>query len=239
MKAALVTGASTGIGQAVAVELGRKGYFVGLVARRLEELEKTREMVKKAGGQALEFPTDLRDLEQVDYLVDLVSIEVDKLDLIVNIAGVWHGKDEVYAGKDITEFEWKVINDTYMVGVVAPTIIVAGLVNLMPRGAVIVNISGTFENGARGWLPYYVSKRAIEDLTLGLVDELKDKGIRVNCVSPSDTATQEYIKYFPEDAKDANTPEQVAKLVVDVAEKGETGKFWTIRRGQVSQGYHG
>ncbi|QQS39415.1 hypothetical protein IPM62_02265 [Candidatus Woesebacteria bacterium] len=46
-----------------------------------------------------------------------------------------------------------------------------------------------------------MSKRAIEDLTVGLAEESKDNEIRVNCVSPSDTATEEYIKCFPKDAK--------------------------------------
>jgi NAD(P)-dependent dehydrogenase (short-subunit alcohol dehydrogenase family) len=108
----------------------------------------------------------------------------------------------------------------------------------MGKGSSIVNLSGTFENGAKGWLPYFASKRALEDFTLGLAEELRGKGIRVNCVSPSDTATEEYQKYFPEDARDASTPEQVAKLVVDVAEKDEMGKFWVIKKRRVFEGYH-
>ena len=109
----------------------------------------------------------------------------------------------------------------------------------MGKGSAIVNISGTFENGAKGWVPYFASKRALEDLTVGLAQELEEKGIRVSCVSPSDTATESYIKYFPEDAKDANSPEDVAKLVADVCEKDETGKFWVIKKGSlVEAGYH-
>lgn len=83
----------------------------------------------------------------------------------------------------------------------APTLLSHALIPLIPTGSSIINLSGTFENGGKGWLPYYVSKRAIEDLTIGLADELKDKGINVNYVSPSDTATDEYKRFFPEDAE--------------------------------------
>ena len=109
----------------------------------------------------------------------------------------------------------------------------------MPQGANIINISGTFENGAKGWLPYYVSKRGMEDLTLGLSQELKGKQININCISPSDTATEEYIKYFPEDAVDANKPEDIANEVVNLINSNETGKFVVIKNGNlISEGFH-
>ena len=75
----------------------------------------------------------------------------------------------------------------------------------------MINLSGTFENGAKGWLPYFVSKRAIEDLTLGLAQELEEKDIQVNCISPSDTATEAYAKFFPQYMNDAIEPSEIAK----------------------------
>lgn len=60
---------------------------------------------------------------------------------------------------------------------------------------------------------------------------MKVKGIKVNCISTSDVAAEAYVKYFPEDTVGANTPEQVAKLVAEVAEKDEKGKFWMIKKG--------
>jgi len=109
----------------------------------------------------------------------------------------------------------------------------------MSKGSSIINISGTFEGGAKGWLPYYVSKRGIEDLTLGLSEELKKKEINVNCISPSDTATEEYIKYFPEDAKDANSPEDIAKEVLNLIDSDQTGQFVVIKKGDlIKVGFH-
>lgn len=239
MKTALVTGASAGIGRAVAVELGKKGFKVGLVARRRERLEETKELVEATGGMAEVFVCDLADGLQISNMLEIVTKRFETVDALVNVAGVWHGDGEVYAGREFENFDQKVISDTYAVGFTAPTLLVHGLLPIMVKGSTIVNLSGTFENGAKGWLPYFASKRALEDFTLGLAEELSDRGIRVNCVSPSDTATEEYQKYFPEDAVGANSQDQVAKLVVEVSQKNETGKFWVIKKGKsLGDGFH-
>ena len=129
--------------------------------------------------------------------------------------------------------------DTFSVGLIAPTLLVHGLVSIMPQGSNIVNLSGTFENGAKGWLPYFVSKRGIEDLTKGLSEEFKDKQINVNCISPSDTATEEYKKYFPEDAIGANSPETIAKETVNLINSNQTGQFVVVKKNElVKEGYH-
>jgi len=239
MKTALVTGASTGIGRAVAVELARKGFRVGLVARRKEKLEETKKLAEEAGGKAEVFVCDLADVSQINSLVQSVKQWADRLDVLANIAGVWHGDGEVYAGKSFDTFDQKVILDTYAVGFTAPTLLVHGLLPLMGKGCAVVNLSGTFEGGAKGWLPYFASKRALEDFTAGLAEELGDKGIRVNCVSPSDTATEEYKKYFPEDAKEANSPEAVAATVMEMIEENVNGGTWIVKRNKVvKEGFH-
>lgn len=152
----------------------------------------------------------------------------------MNVAGVWHGENEVYAKKDYQSFDQQVILDTYTVGTIAPSLLVHGLLPLMPEQGKIINISGTFTGGAKGWLPYYVSKKAIEDLTVGLSEELKDKKIQVNCISPSDTATEAYQKYFPEYMDEAIGPELIAKKVVEISqtENTTTGKVIVMEKGK-------
>ncbi|OGM76134.1 hypothetical protein A2210_02895 [Candidatus Woesebacteria bacterium RIFOXYA1_FULL_40_18] len=239
-KFVVVTGASTGIGRAIAVEFAKEGTTVGLVARRVDELQKTKGMVEKAGGKAEILQADLSDLASINKLINSIKAKTDNVGALVNVAGIWHGKDELYAGKDLEAFDQKTILATYTVGFTAPTLLVHGLLEqLALGGGKVVNISGTFENGAKGWLPYYVSKRAIEDLTLGLSEELKEKGINVNCISPSDTATEEYIKYFPEDAKDANRPEDISKEVLSLINSNQTGQFIIIKKNLViKNGFH-
>lgn len=237
-KFAVVTGASTGIGRAIAIEFAKEGAFVALVGRMEDKLLITKSLITRLGGKSGVLVGDFTKIDSVDALIALIKKQTDKVDILANVAGIWHGENEVYADKDFESFSEKVILDTYAVGLTVPTILAHAFIPLMSQGSSIINLSGTFENGGKGWLPYYVSKRAIEDLTIGLSEELKDKGIKVNCVSPSDTATEEYKKFFPEYAKDAQSPEQVAKFFVELTQKDITGKIFVIRKGKVEEGFH-
>lgn len=241
-KCAVVTGASTGIGRAIAVEFAREGAFVVLVARRQDKLREIKDMIEAGNGSAKVLACDLSKLDAIDGLIDAVKKETDHVDILANVAGVWHGNDEVYAGMDYDKFSRDVILDTYTVGITAPSLLAHALIPLMPSGSSILNISGTFSSGGKGWLPYYVSKRTIEDLTVGLAQELEGKGIRANCISPSDTATEEYGKYFPECIDEAMEPEEIAKyasyLCSDKAE-GTTGSVIVMKKGEKPfEGFH-
>jgi 3-oxoacyl-[acyl-carrier protein] reductase len=237
-KFAIVTGASTGIGRAVAIELAGREYHVILVGRNEAKLLETESIIKKVGDEAEVMVVDFSDLGSIRSFIKAVKDRITSIDVLANIAGVWHGKDEVYAGKDFETFDEKVILDTFSVGLTAPAVLTHYFIPLMTSGSSIINLSGTFENGGKGWLPYYVSKRAIEDFTIGLAEELKDKGIKVNCVSPSDTATEQYKRFFPDDAKDAQTPEDVARLFLEILKKDATGKVFVIKGGKVTEGFH-
>lgn len=241
-KFAVVTGASTGIGRAIAVALAREGFFVELIARTKEKLKETQDLIERGGGKAELLIADLSNTDSLNHLISQVKNRIKRIDILVNVAGVWHGKDEVFAGKGFASFSQKILLDTYSVGIIAPTLLAHALIPLMPKGGKILNISGTFENGAKGWLPYYVSKRAIEDLTIGLADELKDKDIQVNAISPSDTATDAYKKYFPQYVDEAIDPEEIAKEAVFLcSEKANriTGKVFVMKKKKEPfEGYH-
>lgn len=234
-KVAVITGASTGIGRATAIEFAKNGANVCLVARNQEKLQKVKEEI---GENAYVFVGDLSDKDGVGKLISEIKSKFSQIDILCNIAGIWHGEGEVYADKNLEDFDVDVITDTMSVGSVAPLLLAHGFVSSMPKGSSIVNLSGTFSSGGKGWLPYYVSKRAIEDLTIGLSEELADKGIKVNAVSPADTATEQYKRFFPEDAAAAQKPEDVAKFIVELSQKDVTGKVYVIRNGKVEEGFH-
>lgn len=232
-KFAIVTGASTGIGRATAIALAKEGAYIVLVARSEDKLVETKRMIDKAGGKSTASVADLSSLESINNLVRDIKAKTKQVDILVNIAGIWHGKDEVYANTDYEKFSQKVIMDTFMVGAIAPSLLAHAFIPLMPNGAKIVNLSGTFENGAKGWIPYFVSKRAIEDLTIGLSQELKNRSIQVNCISPSDTATEQYKKYFPEYIPEAVDPTVIANKIVSICKddsEQNTGKVVVIKK---------
>lgn len=240
-KFAVVTGSSTGIGQAIALELAKQGVFIALAGRTQDKLLKTKSLIVHDGGQAEVFLGDFTKLDSLNALITLIKQRTDKVDILVNVAGIWHGKDDVYAGKDFETFPQQVILDTYAVGLTAPTLLTHAFIPLMKNGGKILNISGTFENGAKGWLPYYVSKKAIEDLTIGLSEELKDKNIQVNAISPSDTATEAYSKYFPQYMDEAIEPVEIAKQAALLCSKDSTitGKVFVMKKDKKPyEGYH-
>lgn len=234
-KYVLVTGASTGIGQATAIALVENGYIPVLNARSVENLAKTQQ---KVGRGYMCIPCDLSNVESINMLIKEITAKCQSLHAIINVAGVWHGENEVYAGRDFDEFSQEIILQTLTVGITAPALLVHGLLPLMDKGSKIVNISGTFENGAKGWLPYYVSKRAIEDFTIGLAQELEEKDIQVNCISPSDTATEQYARFFPQYMEEAMDPFVVAQEIVELCEPNNTlsGKVIVMKKDQKSIG---
>lgn len=182
-----------------------------------------------------DFAADLSDLESVKELVNKVNKLTDSLNVLVNVAGIWHGKAEVFAGKNLTEFSEKTIMDTMMVGIMAPLLLSYYLLPLMPKQSHIINISGTFETGAKGWLPYFVSKRAIEDLTIGLAQDMAEKQIQVNGISPSDMATPAYKKFFPQYFDEGINPKLIAEKIVDLSSRHEpkiSGKIFVMKKNQ-------
>ena len=221
MKFAIVTGASTGIGKAIAFELSKHDYFIVLLARSDDKLQEIKKRIAQHGGKSGVVITDLSSIESINATIAHIKEKTDRIDLLANIAGIWHGKDEVYAGKDFETFDQQVILDTYTVGTIAPTLLAHAIIPLLPKGGKIINLSGTFENGAKGWVPYYVSKRAIEDLTIALAEELKNKDIQVNCISPSDTATESYAKYFPQYMDEAIDPALIAQKALELADPAD------------------
>lgn len=220
-KVAVVTGASSGLGQAVAQALGGAGYQLILTARDRKEF----------GG----FAADLTHNQSINRLIGNIRKFTKRIDVLVNVAGIWHGKDEVFAGKNLTEFSEKTVIDTMTVGIMAPLLLCYHLLPFMPEKSHIINISGTFENGAKGWLPYFLSKRAIEDLTAGLAQDMDEKQIQVNGISPSDMATPAYKKFFPQYYQDGIDPNLIAKKIVELTGNFNpklSGKIFVMKKGK-------
>lgn len=217
-KTAIVTGASTGIGRAIAVKFATEGANVILVARSEDRLQETLKQVESRGGRGKYFCVDLRSVDEIKKFAEEIRSSEGEINVVVNVAGIWHSSDKAFSGIDFADYSTQEILDTYSVGLIAPTILVHELVGLMKSGDHIVNISGTFEDGAKGWLPYFVSKKGIEDLTVGLADEYRNQQIHVNCISPSDTATDAYKKFFPQYATPDNAldPMEVANSTFSV-----------------------
>lgn len=231
-KYALITGASTGIGRAIAIALGNAGITVGLIARSKDRLAETLDIITKSDGQGKIFPLDLGDILAIYEFADGIKKEWGEIHILANVAGVYHNTEKAFYNIPFEKYSKEEILNIYGVGTNGTTFLTHAFLPLMKKSCHIINLSGTFENGNTGWLPYYVSKRAIEDFTVGLAQELKPRGIYVNGISPSDTATDTYKKFFPEYAKDALDPDRIGEFVVQLISSSNppTGKVFVLKK---------
>ncbi|NJL35936.1 MAG: SDR family oxidoreductase [Leptolyngbyaceae cyanobacterium SM1_4_3] len=178
---ALITGASQGIGEATALLFASRGYNVVLAARQAERLEAAAQAIRTQGHSATAIPTDVKQPEQVNLLVQKAVDQYGSVDLLINNAGIYiSGPAEEFSLED-----WHQAIDTNLWGYIHT--IHALLPHFLARQAgTIVNV------GSIGGLvpipyltPYSTSKFAVTGLTRSLHSELVPKGIHVCGIYPS------------------------------------------------------
>jgi len=188
---AIVTGASRGIGAAVARLLGRHGYRVCVNYRAgREAAESVAADIVQAGGEALAVQADVADKDAVRRLFETVDDQLGPLTALVNNAGIHGPRGRVDAlGLDALE-EVLAVN---VVGLVACSQEAVRRMSTRYKGSggAIVNISSgaAYIGGAGDGVQYAVSKGAVNSFTIGLSQEVAGEGIRVNAVSPGLTRT--------------------------------------------------
>jgi 3-oxoacyl-[acyl-carrier protein] reductase len=185
-RVALVTGASAGIGTAVAEEFAHRGYAVGIVGRDAARLDEVRRRMESSGGRVLALCGDLGDLDFAESAVRKVAAEFGRLDVLVNNAAA----RELRTMREMTPAEW---DRTIRVCLTSPAFMARWAAEEMERhgGGVIVNVGSMMSRQAHGVSAAYVScKGAMETLTYDLAALYGPVGIRVVTIAPGaiDTA---------------------------------------------------
>lgn len=191
-----------------------KGFYVCIIARKSIRTNNLQaELSRDFPNQAEIIYADLSNQDETIEAGEKIVSTYPEIDLIVYAAGVYHNEDEAFYNIDSDAYPIDVINETLAVGLTSPMLLTRLLVPIMGTGSKIITISGTFDS-AKGWLPYYVGKKALEAFTVGLSEELEDRQIHVNCISPGDTITESYSKFFPElaNANHAIKPDDIVDL---------------------------
>lgn len=179
-KIALVTGAGSGIGQAIAIAYAKEGAKVIITDLAVEGCQQTLERVKEAGGQGWVYALDVTDVEAVQALAAQVQKEAGNIDILVNNAGVIlrEGLDSPNAHAVIRK-----VMDVNLMGVF--NTIHAWLPALRATRGCIINISsGAAFLGQPRALGYSASKGAVKMLTQSMAADLGVDGIRVNAIAP-------------------------------------------------------
>ena len=179
-KTAIVTGASQGLGKAVALALAANGARVACVARSVDKLNETMQQIQDAGGQAEAFACDVTDRESVDGLVDQVVEQWEKLDILVNNAGIT--RDTLLPR--MSDEEWDAVIDTNLRGCFLFSRAASRYMMRARYGRIINMSSVSGLIGNPGQTNYSASKAGMIGLTRSLSRELAGRKITINAVAP-------------------------------------------------------
>jgi len=179
-RVALVTGASRGIGRAIALALGEAGADVACCARSRDQVEETAAEIRRRGPRAIGCGMDVTQAAEIDRAVGEIETTLGPVDILVNNAGIIFEKKSV----EVTDEEWERVLATNLTSMFRLARRVAP--GMIARGAgKIINIGSMY--GALGvprYAAYCASKAAVEALTRSLGAEWARHGIQVNCLAP-------------------------------------------------------
>lgn len=200
-KRALITGADSGIGAAVAIAFAREGATVSLAHLPSEEPDADRiaELLDEAGVQVHHFPGDLQDHAYRGSLIKDAAEAMGGLDILVNNAG------RQVAVKEISELSDEQVRETFETNILAMFTLCRDAAEVMEPGSAIINTTSIQAyQPAPHLLDYASTKAAINAFTKGLAAQLAPKGIRVNAVAPGPiwTPLQPSHGQFPEKLPD-------------------------------------
>ena len=230
---ALITGASRGIGRAVAVGMARAGAHVILLARTVGGLEEADDEIRAAGGIATLLPLDLRKTDKLDALGPTILQRWGKLDILVANAGVLGPLSPL---GHITTDAWQEVID---VNLTANWHLIRSIEPLIQRsdaGRAIFVSSGAASGRNAYWGPYAVSKAGVEALARTWANELASTPVRVNVINPGPIRTAMRARAFPgEDPKSLQTPDDIVPLFVKLASPAhtDTGRIHEFKTGEV------
>ncbi|MEH2338725.1 3-oxoacyl-[acyl-carrier-protein] reductase [Nostoc sp.] len=240
-KVAIVTGASRGIGRAIAIELARQGAIAVVnYASSSAAADAVVTEITDAGGQAIAIQADVSKIEQVDALVNAVIEKFRRVDILVNNAGIT--RDTLLLR--LKPEDWQAVIDLNLTGVFLCTRTVSKIM-LKQRSGRIINITSVAgQIGNPGQSNYSAAKAGVIGFTKSVAKELATRGITVNAVAPGFITTdmtsnlnnsEDILKYIP--LGRFGQPEEVAGMVrflaADPAAAYITGQVFNVDGGMV------
>ncbi len=207
-KVALITGASSGIGEATAVALAGEGAQVALAARRVDRLQSLARRIADNGGQALPIIADVSDETQVREMVQRVYDSWQRLDVLVNNAGVALVGPVERANPD----DWRRMVQINLLGLMYATHAVIPIMKEQGEGGAIVNVSSVAGRTARaGFAAYNATKWGVNGFSEALRQEVNQYNIRVTIIEPGFVETR-----FAEHIPDPETKKEIKERIASI-----------------------
>jgi NADP-dependent 3-hydroxy acid dehydrogenase YdfG len=211
-RTALVTGASSGIGRAIALHLGDAGAHVFLTGRTAASMEDSKKEIEEAGGRATVTTADLRDVAQIQGLVDSAVDATGRLDIMVNNAGLSYPAPILDGDPE----QWRSMLETNILALLVGCQAAVKAMRACGAEGHIVNISSVAAQRSNSGV-YGSTKHAVNAISSSLRDELEEDTIRVTNVMPGAIATN-FARNFDRDF--INTMAKMAGMEIEL-EKGD------------------
>jgi NAD(P)-dependent dehydrogenase (short-subunit alcohol dehydrogenase family) len=212
----VITGASRGLGEALARDLARRGAKVVLVARGKEDLDRVVQEIRRDGGEAHGLPADIGDKRSTYAIAGAAAALVGPIDLLIHNASTL-GKVPLDLLLDTECEDLEQVLATNLVGPFRLTKAVAGSMALRRRGLIVHISSDAAVSAYPRWGAYGVSKAALDHLARTWAVELAETGVRVLTVDPGEMRTKMHADAIPEaDPASLADPADVAARIVTV-----------------------
>lgn len=215
-RVALITGASHGIGYAVAKRFAAEGAQVIAIGRNVGALEELSDEITDAGGKISLLPLDLTMFEKVDAIGPTIYERFGKLDIVVGNAGLL---GEI---APVGHIDTQVFDNTVATNVTSNFRLIRTvdkLLQLSDAGRAIFVTSNASAKGRAFWGLYAATKAALEALVLSYAQELEESKVRVNLINPGRIRTKMRAEAYPgEDPETLPTPDRITDVFVDLAE---------------------
>ena len=212
----VITGASKGLGKAIALKFAKEGAHLALCARNEASLAKVKAEAEALGAQVLAVVADVSVPKDMERFVSMTEKTYGTIDLLINNASIL-GPSPMPLLLDYPEADFE---EVLRVNTLSPFLITRRVLPIMlqKNKGRIINVTSEAGNvGYEGWGAYGISKFAVEGLTETWADELKETPIRVNMVDPGEMATDMHALAVPDCDYELNDPNEVASVFLFLA----------------------
>jgi short-subunit dehydrogenase len=221
----MITGASSGIGRGLAVQIGRRGAKLGLVARRVEVIDEVVQEIEAAGGKAVALPADVQDVVSISAAADKLRASLGPIDVLIANAGIGPTRDAAnFSAEEVSEvLNVNVIGASNSVATVIPEMVARG------SGQLVAISSLAAYRGLPRSAAYCASKAAVSAFFESLRLDLEPRGIDVTIIHPG------FIKTPLTEGRDAQMPylmeldDAVGKMVRAIEKRRKRYSFpWQL-----------
>lgn len=210
---ALVTGASRGIGRAIAIRLAQAGAKIVLAARTTEALQTVAEEIRACGQESLVAPTDVTDGQQLETLIAMAQARFGHINILVNNAGGGPPRTLIHKGR-VSDWEWTMRVNLWATMLLTKLVLPSMIER---RAGVIINM-GSLAGiaGKAGEAVYAAAKFGVRGFTQSLFEEVRGYGVKVSTICPGYVDTALIPPNRRVDRSKMMSPEDIAEIVYDI-----------------------